>query len=66
MTEERTVKVTSDGSPAGRRNTGKPRKRWRDNLPKDYTEARMGRKTGNVPAYSRKKKRYSIKLLFKK
>ena len=35
MTEERIVKITRDKSPAGRRSTGRPRKRWTDNLPKD-------------------------------
>ena len=35
VTEERIVKITRDKLPAGRRNTGRPRKRWRDNLPKD-------------------------------
>ena len=35
MTEERIVKITRDKLPAGHRSTGRPRKRWRDNLPKD-------------------------------
>ena len=43
--------------PARRRSTGRPRKRWRDNLPKDWRETRMWRKTGNMPIYSREKKK---------
>ena len=35
MTEERIVKITRDKLPAGYRSIGRPRKRWRDNLPKD-------------------------------
>ena len=35
MTEERIVKITRDKLPAGHRSIGRPRKRWRDNLPKD-------------------------------
>ena len=41
MTEERIVKITRDKLSVGHRSTGRPRKRWRDNLPKDQTEARM-------------------------
>ena len=41
MTEEIIIKITKDKLPAGRRNTGRPRKRWRDNLPKDQTEATL-------------------------
>ena len=41
MTEERIVKITRDKLPAGHRSIGRPTKRWRDNLPKDYSEARM-------------------------
>ena len=50
--------------PVGRRSTGRPRKRWRDNLPKDWTEARMRRKTGNLPMYSKKKKKKNRKKKF--
>ena len=35
MTEEIIVKIARDKLSAGRRSTGKPRKRWRDNFPKD-------------------------------
>ena len=35
MIRERIVKITRDKLLAGRRSTGRPRKRWRDNLPKD-------------------------------
>ena len=35
MTEERIVKITRDKLPAGHMSTGMPRKRCRDNLPKD-------------------------------
>ena len=35
MTEERIVKIARDKSSAGQRSTGRPRKRGRDNLPKD-------------------------------
>ena len=35
MTEEGIVKIARDKLPAGRRSTGRPRKRWSDNLPKD-------------------------------
>ena len=34
VTEERTEKIARDESPAGRRSTERPRKRWNDNLPK--------------------------------
>ena len=35
MTEERIVKITKNKLPAERRSTGRLRKKWRDNLPKD-------------------------------
>ena len=41
MTEERIVKITRDELPGGHRSTVRPRKRWRDNFPKDQTEATM-------------------------
>ena len=55
MTEERIVKIARDKSPTGRRRAGRSRKRWSDNLPKDWTETRMRRKTGNMLIYSREK-----------
>ena len=35
LTEERIVKIIRDKLPAGHRSTGRPRKKWRDNLAKD-------------------------------
>ena len=36
-TEEKIVKIARNESPGGRRSTGRPRKRWKDNLPRDQT-----------------------------
>ena len=44
MTDDRIVKTSRDKSPAGQRSTGRPRKRWSDNLSVNLNQAKRRRK----------------------